>query len=96
MSLFGWQCLEQSLELLLQHVDWGRPDVAVNLLAVLEEDDCRYVADAHLGSHLVSLLNVALADDDFAVELLGELRNNRANLPAGAAPCCPEVNYKWQ
>ena len=52
--------LKQSLELLSENIYLSRANMAINFLTVLEEHDCRDVADAQFGSHFVGFFYVAL------------------------------------
>ena len=65
--------LQQFVELSLEVALCYGTNVLANELAALEEEQCRDVAYAILGSHIVVLLNVALAYNNLAVVFVGEL-----------------------
>ena len=88
--------LQQFVELSLEVAFGDGTYVLAYEFATLEEEDCRDVAYAILGSNVVVLLYVALAYNNLAVVFLGELRNDRSNHAARTAPCSPKVNYQWQ
>ena len=85
---------KQGIELLLQIGLCSGTYELVDELSVLEEHDGRDVADTHLSGNIVSLLHVALANDDAAVVFLCQLRDDGAYHTARATPGCPEINYQ--
>ena len=48
---------------------------------------------SELYCQLFVLLDVAFADDDLAVILLGKFADDRSQHAARTAPCCPEIYY---
>ena len=70
--------------------------MTVNLDTILKEDYRRYTAYAQFGCQVVTLLDIALADNKFSVKLIGQLRYDRANHTTRTTPCSPEINYQWQ
>lgn len=65
--------LQQFVELSLEVALCYGTNVLANEFAALEEEQCRDVAYAILGSNVVVLLNVALANNNLAVVFVGEL-----------------------
>ena len=65
------------------------------LLAVLEIEQGRDVADAVLHGDVLAVIHVALGHDGLAVELGGHLVHGRGKDAAGAAPGGPEVDQDW-
>ena len=93
-SLFSFTpVLQQGLDLLFQYGLGLCAYQLANLLSVLEEQDGGDVADAELYCQLFVLLDVAFADDDLAVILLGKFADDRSQHAARTAPCCPEIYY---
>ena len=92
----GGQCLQQSLELLFEFVLGGSADKLVNELPALEEQHRGDAAHAKLHGDIIVVLDVALAHHQFAVVLIGQLRDDGSYLAAGATPGCPQIYYQWQ
>src|SRR5262249_25868323 len=61
-------------------------------LAILEQDQGRDGAHVIGARRARVLVNVELLDAHLAVELFGDLFQSWRNLPAWAAPLCPEVD----
>lgn len=95
-SLFFLRCLEQGAELLVEGGLGGGTYELVDELSILEEEDGGDVAHAELNGDVVVLVDVALADDDAAVVIIGEFADDGSYHAAGATPGCPEVNYEGQ
>jgi hypothetical protein len=76
---------------LLLELEMVCTDNRVDLLAVLEEKECRHIADAVLGCYVTDLVDIDLDEVDIVVRLV-ELDDLGRNHFAGSAPSRVEVD----
>ena len=90
---YGITSLQQRFKFILQFALCRRAYELVYHLTVFEEQYCRDVADTELHGYIVALFDIAFAYNDFSVIFFGKFADNGSYGFAGAAPCCPKVNY---
>ena len=84
---------KQGIELLLQIGLCGGTYELVDELSVLEEHDGRDVADTEVDCHVVSVIDVALGDDDLSVIFRSDFVHDGSEHTARTAPGGPEIDH---
>ncbi len=79
------------LNFLSQNSLGGKPNMAVNQLAIFEDEDGRDAAYTEFHGDFRIFINVHFADERLAIVLSGQFFNDWANHTARAAPFCPKI-----
>ncbi len=86
--------LKELVKLLLELALSSSTYELVDELTILKEQDSRDIAYTILHGDILIGLDVALADDDLAVILVGKFLHDRTYHTARTAPCGPQINDK--